>query len=456
MAGGGQAPAHGGGDAPSLVASDMFTPGRAGGRDVLVWEGSVAAPASPLGWHSSSPVEVFFHTGYHRATRELASEFTRQLDRQLSALSLLSVERLLEGIRAYRTQGRQPTSKATRKRREEFMEQVVDDLTRVHHLSWEDAQAKTLEVDRALVVLHEPDQLLAGPGGPATAAQGWPSLGHGSVNSSVGSQNRPMVTVLEQAALQVPPEQRSRVRLLLRAVLTASPALAHRLRHGQVVLEPRTREQVSATSPRGPPWTPAHVAATLAADRDPWDPPPRGQEPGQDRPGAGQPHQPGRAGPATGQPGPTTGEPPTRTGATPAGPLQTGQPDRPGQPPQADGPGQPGHKITREEVLADIAAQVAQDTRGRRGAPAGAARAASLREASFPHPPTAAVRTPPVREGAPPRTNRPGQPGHKITPEEILADIKAHAAQTAQQPAQARTPRQTPTRRRRRNRGLGR
>ncbi|WP_162933879.1 polymorphic toxin type 15 domain-containing protein [Actinomyces lilanjuaniae] len=60
-------------------------------------------------------MEVFFHTGHQPATQELASEFTRQLDRQLSALSLLSAERLLEGIRAYRTQGRQPTSTSTRK-----------------------------------------------------------------------------------------------------------------------------------------------------------------------------------------------------------------------------------------------------------------------------------------------------------------------------------------------------
>ncbi len=70
-----------------------------------MWEGAVAAPASPLGWHSQVPVEVFFHTGHHHSTQELAREFTRQLDRQLSALSLLSAQRLLEGIRAYRAQG---------------------------------------------------------------------------------------------------------------------------------------------------------------------------------------------------------------------------------------------------------------------------------------------------------------------------------------------------------------
>ncbi|WP_139738993.1 polymorphic toxin type 15 domain-containing protein, partial [Actinomyces wuliandei] len=159
--------------------------GRAGGQGVLVWEGSVAAPASPLGWHSRVPVEVFFHTGHHHSTQELAREFTRQLDRQLSALSLLSAQRLLEGIRAYRAQGRQPTSKATRNRRKKFMEEVVGDLVHVHHLSWEDAQAATREVDRALVVLHESDQVTYGPSQPATTTEGWPSLGHGVVSSSI-------------------------------------------------------------------------------------------------------------------------------------------------------------------------------------------------------------------------------------------------------------------------------
>ncbi len=168
-----------------------------------------------------------------------------------------------------------------------------------------------------------------------------------------------------------PPEQRSRARLLVRAVLTDSPDLAQDLRHGQVVLEPRTQAQVSATSPRGPPWTPSHVAATIATGHDPWHPPPaqeqrhgqtrqdtRGQQPGQDQPGA------------------PTGADPSRT--------------------------------------------------------------TSLREASFPHPPTAAVRVPP------PQT---GQPSRPLTREEVLARI------TTQQP---RTPRQTPTRKHRHNRGLGR
>ncbi|AYD89919.1 hypothetical protein D5R93_07575 [Actinomyces lilanjuaniae] len=402
---------HGGGGT-ALVAGDMFTPGRAGGQGVLVWEGAAAAPASPLAWHSAVPVEVFFHTGHHASTRVLAPEFTRQLDRQLSALSLLSAERLLEGIRTYRAQGRQPNPSSTKPARKKFMRKVVRDLTRVHQFSEERALAETARIDRALVVLHEPDQLLAGPGDPA-AAGGWPSLGHGAVNSSVGGQNKPMAAVLEQAALAVPADQRPHVRLLVRAVLTDSPTLAQDLRHGRTHLEPRTQAQVSATSPRGPPWTPTHLASTIATGHPPWHPPTRAQEPAPSattRPGAGQPHQPGQ--PTTSQPSPGPPRPgPTRTSATTP------------RPPQADRPGQPGHNITREEVLADIASHVVQaarqgnQPRTAREAPTGTdpAHTVSLREASFPHPPTAAVRVPPAQAqpqagpttGEPPRTDRP-------------------------------------------------
>ncbi|WP_164860042.1 polymorphic toxin type 15 domain-containing protein [Actinomyces wuliandei] len=380
-------------------------------------------------------------------------------------MSLLSAQRLLEGIRAYRAQGRQPTSTSTRNDKKLFMDKVVGDLVHVHHLSREDARARTAEVDRALVVLHESDQVTYGPSQPATTTEGWPSLGHGVVSSSIGGQGRPVATVLEQAALAVPADQRAHVRLLLRAVLTASPALAQDLRHGQAHLEPRTSEQVSATSPRGPPWTPAHVAATIAAGHPPWHPPPaRAQEPvlsATTRPGAGQPG-PGQ---------PTTSQPPqpgtTHTGATTPGPPHTG----------TTTPG-PGHKTTREEVLANIKArvqQMSQDTRAQqpsqpraaREAPTGTdlSRTARLREAT--HPPTTAARVPPAQPQADrppqagttrtgPTTDRPsrtGQPPRPLTREEVLARITTQATQTTQQPP---TPRQTPTRNRKHNRGLGR
>ena len=252
----------------------MFTPGRAGGRDVLVWEGEVAAPVSPLPWHSAAPVEVFFHTG-HGPTRVLPREFTRQLDRQLSALSLLSAQRLLEGIRTYREQGRQPMSKTTRKARERFMNKVMDELQHVHDFSEQEAAEKRAEISDALVVLHESDQVTFGPSQPGMSVQGYPSVGYGPVNSSIGSQGKPMSRVLEEAAMAIPAEQRTGVRILVRAVLTDSPKLATDLRNGQAVLEPRSQAQRAVTSPRAPPWTPGKVAADIANNTTPWQPQPQ-------------------------------------------------------------------------------------------------------------------------------------------------------------------------------------
>ncbi|MBW3067997.1 hypothetical protein GZ998_00495 [Actinomyces sp. 594] len=269
-----------------LPAADMFTPGRAGGRDVLVWEGTAAAPTSPLPWHSREPVEVFFHTGRGPGTRAEPQEFTRQLDRQLSALSLLSAERLLEGIRTYREQGREPMSEATRKARENFMNQVMRELVRVHRFSKPGARAKTAEISDALAVLHESDQVTFGPSQPGMSASGHLSMGHKPVNSSIGSQGKPMATALEQAALAIPAEQRPGVRILIRAVLTDSPRLTNQLRNGQVSLEPRSQAQQASISPRAPPWTPTKIASDIAADRLPWQPPtssqtgkPRAQSP---------------------------------------------------------------------------------------------------------------------------------------------------------------------------------
>ncbi|SHE26680.1 polymorphic toxin type 15 domain-containing protein [Actinomyces glycerinitolerans] len=332
----------------------MFTPGRAGGRRVLVWEGSAAAPASPLPWHSRTPVEVFFHTGRGPHTKALAQEFTRQLDRQLSALSLLSAERLLEGIRTYRTQGRQPMSEATRKARKEFMNKVMRELVDKYDFSKQDAADKRDEINDALVVLHESDQITFGPSQPGMSAGGYPSMGHGPVNSSIGSQGKPMATALEQAAQAIPADQRPNVRILVRAVLTDSPKLTKQLRNGQVSLKARSQAQQTATSPRAPPWTPGKVAADIANNTTPWQPPTS----------------------------PQTGTPPSQPPDTQ--PRQ--QPD-PAAPTPRPSPSAPSLGWDPDK-------------------------SAALRRASFPHPASAALRKPPPHNHTPaarPHTN-PQQP----------------------------------------------
>ncbi|WP_161512781.1 polymorphic toxin type 15 domain-containing protein, partial [Actinomyces howellii] len=246
-----------------------------------------------------------------------------------SALSLLSAQRLLEGIRAYRAQGRAPASKTVKDARQKFIDKVAKDLTDIHGFSRSRAREAVGLVDKALVVLHESDQVTYGPGDPVLIG-GLPSMGVDRVNSSIGSQNKSVADVLEQAVLAVPVERRAGCRLRLRAVLTASRSLARNLRHARVVLEARSAEQVTALSARAPPWTPATIAADVAAAHHqaaiPASTPATDPGPGAP-PGAGRitPHEllnaiTARAGgrtPAT--PGPQTPPPPAPAPTIPTG-----------------------------------------------------------------------------------------------------------------------------------------
>ena len=200
-------------------------------------------------------------------------EVTRQLDRQLQALSLLSVERLLEGIEAYREHGRAPMPTKVTKARQDFERQVVKDLKNDYGFSDGVARERVADVMGGLVVLHESDQVTYGPGGPGLVG-GYPSLGADGVNGSIGGQNRSAVRVLEEACRGVDPRRRAGCRLLIRAVLTDSASLAGDLRSGRLRLEARSVDQQRAVSPRAPPWTPGKIAADIHAGRNPTDPPP--------------------------------------------------------------------------------------------------------------------------------------------------------------------------------------
>ena len=200
-------------------------------------------------------------------------EVTRQLDRQLQALSLLSVDRVLEGIEAYREHGRAPMPTRVTRARQKFEERVVDDLVDVYGFSDGVARERVADVVGGLVVLHESDQVTYGPGGPGVVG-GYPSLGADGVNGSIGGQNRSAVRVLEEACRGVDPRRRAGCRLLIRAVLTDSASLAKELRSGRLRLEARSVDQQRAVSPRAPPWTPGKIAADIHAGRNPTDPPP--------------------------------------------------------------------------------------------------------------------------------------------------------------------------------------
>ena len=336
-----------GGGSVGLVVGNMFTPGRAGGRDVLVWEGRAAAGASGLGWHADEPVEVVFHTGRPGSrARAMPYEFTRQLDRQLQALSLLSVERVLEGIEAYREHGRAPMPTRVTRARQKFEERVVDDLVDVYGFSDGVARERVADVVGGLVVLHESDQVTYGPGGPGVVG-GYPSLGADGVNGSIGGQNRSAVRVLEEACRGVDPRRRAGCRLLIRAVLTDSAPLAGDLRSGRVRLEARSVDQQRAVSPRAPPWTPGKIAADIHAGRHPTDPPPP--------PPRTEPPPPAREGPAAAA-GPGAG----RAAASSRGQslLAAGGTSTPGQGPtpttgQQPDRARPPHRRTRPTTKRD-------------------------------------------------------------------------------------------------------
>ena len=348
----GRADASGGGSV-GLVVGNMFTPGRAGGRDVLVWEGRAAAGASGLGWHADEPVEVVFHTGRPGSrARTMPYEVTRQLDRQLQALSLLSVERVLEGIEAYREHGRAPMPTKVTKARQDFERQVVRDLKNDYGFSDGVARERVADVVGGLVVLHESDQVTYGPGGPGVVG-GYPSLGADGVNGSIGGQNKSAVRVLEEACRGVDPRRRAGCRLLIRAVLTDSAPLAGDLRSGRLRLEVRSVDQQRAVSPRAPPWTPGKIAADIHAGRHPTDPPP--PPPAREGP---VPPPPAREGPAVaaGPAGPGAG----RAAASSRGQslLAAGGTSTPGQGPtpttgQQPDRARPPHRRTRPTTKRD-------------------------------------------------------------------------------------------------------
>lgn len=276
-------------------------------------------------------------------------EFTRQLDRQLQALSLLSVDRVLEGIEAYREHGRAPMPTRVTRARQKFEERVVDDLVDVYGFSDEEAAGRVADVVGGLVVLHESDQVTYGPGGPGVVG-GYPSLGADGVNGSIGGQNRSAVRVLEEACRSVDPRRRAGCRLLIRAVLTDSASLAKELRSGRLRLEVRSVDQQRAVSPRAPPWTPGKIAADIHAGRHPTDPPPP--------PPRTEPPLPAREGPAVaaGPAGPGAG----RAAASSRGQslLAAGGTSTPGQGPtpttgQQPDRARPPHRRTRPTTKRD-------------------------------------------------------------------------------------------------------
>ena len=235
----------------------MFTPGSAGGRSVLVWEGPAAlkeagAQVGADRWCDKvGPVVVSYHTG--KSSSGLPGEMTRQLDGQFTALSLMSAKEILAGMTTFDERKRSPASHT--RIRKDFQKELTENLWKRHKFPKDVAGLWASRAMRELAVLHNPDQLLSGPQGPSLVG-GVVALGDRVTNSAVGSQTAQGPRELIRAAAQAAVDAGQGDRLLrMRVVLTDSPDLSRGLNRGLEALEPRSLAEREAVSPRGPPLT---------------------------------------------------------------------------------------------------------------------------------------------------------------------------------------------------------
>jgi hypothetical protein lmonF_00486 len=258
------------GTGPGLVATDGFHPALTDdGHQVLVWltptpqerqliaaarhgeplpgaQTNHTTPPPVLPHDETEPVQVVYHTG--RPGTEASqhpAEFARQLSRQYEALSYLTVDEYLKGRNLYNTQKRAPSSSAIETNRDDLQEEIVDRLIDEYRFDPDKAEKKATEAVQALAALHEPDQSLQGTHQLAAGEIVW---GNGPVNSSIGGQHKPGVSLLDEKARKAQQAGKGHHYLNVRVVLCGSPRLASPIRREKaaIIFDPTARrEQVS-------------------------------------------------------------------------------------------------------------------------------------------------------------------------------------------------------------------
>ena len=175
-----------------------------------------------------APVVVSYHTGgKNRSSSGLPGEMTRQLDGQFTALSLMSAKEILAGMATFDERKRSPVSHT--RIRKDFQKKLAKNLWERHKFPKDVAGLWASRAMRELAVLHNPDQLLAGPQGPSLVG-GAVALGDRVTNSAVGSQTAQGPRELIRAAAQAAVDAGQGDRLLrMRVVLTDSPDLSRGL-----------------------------------------------------------------------------------------------------------------------------------------------------------------------------------------------------------------------------------
>ena len=269
------------GTGPGLVATDGFRPALTGdGHQVLVWDTPtpqerqlIAAarhgeplpgvqtnhttPLPVLPHDETEPVQVVYHAG--RSGTEASqhpAEFARQLSRQYEALSYLTVDEYLKGRNLYNTQKRAPNSSAIETDRDNLQDAIVDRLVKEYRFDPDKAEEKAVEAVQALAALHEPDQSLQGTHQLAAGEIVW---GNGPVNSSIGGQHKPGVSLLDRKAREAQQAGKGHHYLNVRVVLCANSRLASRIRRGKAHIVVNSIEHEKHV-----PWSPAVDAKILA------------------------------------------------------------------------------------------------------------------------------------------------------------------------------------------------
>jgi hypothetical protein len=137
-----------------------------------------------------------------------AKEFTEQLQRQQDALNRMTVKEYQDARTFFNANKRQGTGSAQKLARKQYEDQLRTRLNKEYAKSMSPATAKQRALEEAkkkmldIAALHEPDMIA---GGKDTIT----NLGDRSVNSSIGSQWRTRVPLIDEEVNKIPEAQRA-------------------------------------------------------------------------------------------------------------------------------------------------------------------------------------------------------------------------------------------------------
>lgn len=197
-------------------------------------------------------VRTVYHSGRRSGLQAKGHEFEFQLDGQYQALTLMPARDYLEARDLFKQHGRQDGS-LNNQARQKLERKLIDYGAKELQMSTSEALAWAREAMREVAILHNPDLVLGGRAAPASDAHGNPIPGDNSVNSSLGSQNRFNVDVIDRAATSQVQAGLGHLPLNFQVVLTNNRSNVVRLRNNQPTTTP---PQITPTGLHHHPTTP--------------------------------------------------------------------------------------------------------------------------------------------------------------------------------------------------------